>query len=66
MTGPNSPASFSMPADTPPPAYMPPDSDKPDAMEISKPTSVQHIATAPNFRQGMFVCYETAGNMQKH
>ena len=52
ITGPSSP--YSLPADTPPPAYMPPDNDKQEnAMDISKPTPTpQHIGSPPNFRHG--------------
>ncbi|CAK8684219.1 mothers against decapentaplegic homolog 5-like [Clavelina lepadiformis] len=38
ITGPSSP--YSLPADTPPPAYMPPESEKgPESMDIARPTT---------------------------
>ena len=52
ITGPSSP--YSLPADTPPPAYVPPENDKQEGMEISKPNPSQHtgISPTPSFRHG--------------
>jgi len=53
ITGPSSP--YSLPADTPPPAYVPPENDNQEGMEVSKPNPPQHISPTPTFRHGKFV-----------